>query len=69
MDILTEKIKISPSGLMDLENAAAYLGVSIRLMRKFRTLRMVPFVKLGGKLMIHKNDLDAFINRSMDVVL
>ena len=54
-------MNISPSGLMDLETAARYLGRTLGTMRRLRRLKKLPFVKLGAKLMVKQTDLDAFI--------
>jgi len=48
----TTTIKISPSGLMDMENAALYLGCPVGTLRWLRRMKKVPFVKLGAKLMV-----------------
>ncbi|MCP4713428.1 MAG: helix-turn-helix domain-containing protein [Planctomycetes bacterium] len=56
-----DEIKISPSGLMDLENAARYLGCQAGTLRWLRRMHKLPFVKLGAKLMVKKADLDAYI--------
>ena len=52
MEIVTQKIEISAAGLMDIANAAAYLGISVRTLRKWKDKRLVPFVKLGGAVEI-----------------
>ena len=55
------EINIAPSGLMDLENAAQYLGVNIGTIRWMRRMKKLPFVRLGGKLYLKQCDLDAYI--------
>ena len=56
-----DEIKISPSGLMDLESAAIYLGVKIGTLRWLRRMKKLPFVKLGCRVMVKQGDLDAYI--------
>ena len=59
-------MRISPSGLMDIENAALYLGTKVPTLRWLRRMRKLPFVKLGAKLMVKKSDLDAYIERATE---
>lgn len=56
-------VRISPSGLMDLENAAKYLGVDLGTIRWIRRMKKLPFVKIGAKLMVKQSALDAYIDR------
>ena len=69
MEIVTQKIEISAAGLMDIANAAAYLGISVRTLRKWKDKRLVPFVKLGGLLKFRKSDLDAWIEQNTEEAL
>ena len=55
------EINIAPSGLMTLENAAQYLGVKIGTVRWLRRMRKLPFVKLGAKLYVKRQDIDTYI--------
>ena len=60
----TDSINIAPSGLMDIENAAIYLGVSVWSVRWLRRMGKVPFLKIGAKLLVQQADLDAFIQEA-----
>ena len=55
-------IKIAPSGLMDLENVALYLGVDLGTIRWMRRMKKLPFVKLGGRLYVKQQDIDAYVD-------
>ena len=44
--------------------AAAYLGTSVRFIRRLRTEGRIPVVKLGKHIRIDSNDLDAYITAS-----
>lgn len=57
------EIRIAPSGLMDLENAAKYLGVKCDTMRFLRRTKQLPFVRIGAKLYLKQHDLDSYIER------
>ncbi len=54
-----------PGGpLLDLAEAAEYLGVSLRWMRRVMAERRLPTVKLGRRVKISKASLDGFIEAS-----
>ena len=59
-------IKIAPSGLMDLNSAGQYLGVSMTTIRWLRRMKKLPFVILGGKLYVKQHDLDAYIEAATE---
>ena len=61
-------IKIAPSGLMDLQNAALYLGCEIGTMRWLRRMKKLPMVRIGAKLMVKQHDLDAYIEAATEPV-
>ena len=48
--------------LLTLEQAAERLGTSVRFIRRLRTERRIPVIKLGKHIRIDSNDLDAFIS-------
>lgn len=53
---------VPPRGpLLDILATAAYLGVNERNVRRIVAERRAPFVKLGAKVMFHKDDLDDYI--------
>lgn len=60
---MQDGLKISPAGLMDLPNAALYLGVPVSTMRWLRRMHKLPFLTLGGRLMVTQKDLDEYIER------
>jgi Helix-turn-helix domain len=58
---LVNEVEVSPSGLMDLPNAAKYMGVPQATIRWERRMHRIPAVKLGKRLMFLQKDLDNFI--------
>jgi excisionase family DNA binding protein len=50
--------------VIDIESAAAYSGLSVRLIRRLVAERRIAFHKLGGRVMFATTDLDAFIERA-----
>ena len=61
-----QEIAISPSGLMTIEHAAAYLGVKVNTLRWLRRTRKLPFVKIGAKVMIKQSAIDEYIEAQTD---
>jgi excisionase family DNA binding protein len=51
-------------GLLTVEQAAARLGTTDRFIRRLRTERRIPVVKLGKHIRIDSDDLDAYIRAS-----
>jgi len=47
--------------LLTVDQAAERLGTTSRFIRRLRTERRIPIIKLGGHIRIDSNDLDAFI--------
>jgi excisionase family DNA binding protein len=55
----------SPYEWLDTDAAAAYLGLSMRQIRRARESRRLAFVKLGGQRVFHSREmLDDFVRRS-----
>ena len=50
--------------LLTVEQAAARLGTTTRFIRRLRTERRIPVVKLGKHIRIDSADLDAYIAAS-----
>ena len=50
--------------LLTVEQAAARLGTTDRFIRRLRTERRIPVVKLGKHIRIDSDDLDAYIAAS-----
>lgn len=50
--------------LLDIEQAAARLGVTTRFIRRLVEQRRVPFYKVGKFVRFDAADLDEFVNRS-----
>lgn len=50
--------------VLTVKQAAAWLGTTTRFIRRLRTERRVPVVKLGKHIRIHSDDLDAYIAAS-----
>lgn len=49
--------------LMNLKEAAAYLGITVAALQKWCQRKQVPYYKLVGQLKFRKPDLDRFIDR------
>ncbi len=47
--------------LLSVDQAAERLGTSVRFIRRLRTERRIPIVKLGKHIRIDSADLDAFV--------
>ena len=47
--------------LMTIEEAAAYLGLSIHTLYSWTSQRRVPFVKLGNRVRFDRRKLDAWL--------
>lgn len=47
--------------LLTVEQAAAQLGTTTRFIRRLRTERRIPVLKLGKHIRIDSDDLDAYI--------
>ncbi len=47
---------------LDVNEAAVYLGTTVRHIRRLVNERRVPFVKLHGKVRLLPDDLDAWID-------
>lgn len=58
---------ISPAGLLDVKNAARYLGVSIHTVRWLRRTFQLKAAMVGNKLMFRQSDLDEYITRQFAV--
>ncbi len=50
--------------LLTVAQAAARLGTTDRFIRRLRTERRIPVVKLGKHIRIDSDDLDAYIRSS-----
>lgn len=48
--------------MLNLKQAAAYLGATVWFVRTLIWNRRIPFVKFGNKLLLDKKDLDAFVD-------
>uniref|UniRef100_A0AAU2V786 Helix-turn-helix domain-containing protein n=1 Tax=Streptomyces sp. NBC_00003 TaxID=2903608 RepID=A0AAU2V786_9ACTN len=51
----------NPDPLLAVPEAADYLGVGIRMVRRLRTARELPVVKVGGLLRFRVSDLEAYL--------
>ncbi len=52
------------SGLMTVEEAARFLGLSVWTIRRWIFQRRIPYVKLGRAVRIDREDLDALVERA-----
>lgn len=51
------------SALLDIVQASAYLGCSVRYLRRLIQERRIPFIRLGGqKIRFNVHDLDQWID-------
>jgi excisionase family DNA binding protein len=57
-----EPITITPR-LLCVKSAAAYLSATVWAMRKLAWNAEVPSVKIGGRLLFDRADLDSYIDR------
>jgi excisionase family DNA binding protein len=48
--------------LMDVKEAAEFLNLSPRTLYKKTCARQIPFLKLGGKLLFDRRELDEYID-------
>ena len=55
--------KQEPKTYMNMKEAAGYISMSIRSIEKFRAEGELPYHKVGGKVILKKSDLDAFMAR------
>lgn len=60
LNMIEPTVEISPSGLMDLHNAAVYLGVSEATIRNLWRFRKITAKKVGRELRFHRDELDNF---------
>ncbi len=51
--------------LLSVEEAAVYLHLSKHTLRAWLSQRRLPFVKLGGRVLLRQEDLDEFIKSSL----
>jgi excisionase family DNA binding protein len=50
--------------LLRIPEAAAYLSTTVRAVRTLIWRREIPFVPIGKRYLIDKNDLDAYIEKA-----
>jgi Helix-turn-helix domain len=56
------KVMEYPDGRMDAQNAAAYVGKTVKTMAMYRCAGTGPkFIKSGGKIFYYREDLDAWL--------
>jgi excisionase family DNA binding protein len=54
--------------LLGVEEAANYLGVSTRYVRRLRSERRIPAIKLGAKVRFDPDDLDALVEAGRETL-
>lgn len=61
--ILSEKVDIKESEQewLDVKKACAYLKVTPRCLQNYRDKGVIPFSKIGGKILYRKNDLNEYL--------
>ncbi len=50
--------------LKSVSEAATELGISIHTLRAWVSMRKIPYVKLGRRVMFLQDDLDSFVKRN-----
>ena len=50
--------------LLSQADAATYLGISYWTLRDLVFRRELPFVKIGRRILVDRQDLDAYLDRS-----
>jgi predicted DNA-binding transcriptional regulator AlpA len=58
-----------PSRLLSIDEAAAFIGVSVRTMRRYHNMRLVPPpIRLGGRLLLkwRLGDLDRWVSEQAE---
>lgn len=53
------------SELLDVKEAAAMLRLKVSTVRAWILARKLPYVKLGGRVLFRREDLEAFIAASL----
>lgn len=54
--------KSEPIGrLLGLDEVAARLALSLHTVRRWATMRRIPTVKLGGRVLVPERELDKFV--------
>jgi excisionase family DNA binding protein len=48
--------------MLNIKQAAAYMGASVWFVRSIIWNRQIPFAKFGNRLVLDKKDLDAYID-------
>jgi len=52
-------------GLLTVEQAASYLNLSPRTMRRMLAARRISYLKIGSLVRLYQPDLDAFLTDSV----
>jgi excisionase family DNA binding protein len=55
---------LNSEGLLSVIEAAAYLGISRFTIYCWTSQKRIPYVKIGGRTMLLKEDLDRFISKN-----
>jgi excisionase family DNA binding protein len=63
---ITGKKPKPASDLLDIEEAAAFLSVTPRWMRRAVFEKRIPYYKIGGQLRWKRRDLEAYLNRQRE---
>ena len=60
-----EQLRSNPPRLMNVAEAATYLGVGYTTIRSRIAERKIPFVKSGGRVLFRLVDLDRWIEKQL----
>lgn len=61
---MEEKQNLLPAGVLDMQGAADYLGVSPITIYRLTSRRLIPHFKMLGRLRFKEEDLRAFMFRN-----
>ena len=51
--------------LLDLRQTARELSISIHCLRAWTYQKKIPFVRLGRRVLLRREDIEAFVNKNL----
>lgn len=61
--VMTKAIRVNPPLIMSLKEAAAFIGVSVRKLRTDLKARRIPYIRLGGKILLRRMAVEAALQK------
>lgn len=61
--VMTKEIRRNPPLIMSLKEGATFLGVSVRKLRTDLKARRIPHVRLGGKILLRRDAVEAALQK------